>query len=414
MSSSKSGPDLTPGVPLPADFFESEEEEPVSLFAVANIFIRHARLVLGLPALAFIVVVAISSLQTPYHVATSRFMTTQNEQFRQGGNSGGLLSQLGALVNESSGPSPRFFSALITSGSVVREVAQDTYTVVVEGDTVSGTVAELYGEGTSSYEGNVKRSERLIRSNLSAEEDRGTGFVSLSVAAEWPSLAVAVNRRLLEVVNEFNMEQRQDQAAIERQFVEEVLAEKQEDLMAAERELQRFLETNQQYEQSPRLRFEANRLERQVNMRQQMYTQLAQALEQARLSEVRNTPFIRVVEWPEENMSREGTQSPYFSGFLASVVAFLLVAGLVLAQAYLQRHSEEHSKDYAEFRRLVHEQFTSKAPRPMRRWVDRKAQPAGQEASGDGRGREPGQGPDRSAEPESESSRRELDTATRR
>ncbi len=423
MSPSNSGSELSPGAPLPADFFESEEEEPVSLFAVAGLFVRDARLVLGLPLLAFIVVAGMSMLQTPDFIATSRFMTTQSDQFRPGGNNSGLLSQLGVLMNESRGPSGDYFASVVRSGAVVRQMAGDTFEVTVDGEVRRGTYAELVEEESMEPAAARRQSEALIRRNTVTDEERGTGFIVVSTAAPWPALAAAVNRRLLEVVNEFNMEQRQTQAAVERAFVEDVLAEKEADLVEAERELQQFLETNQQYEGSPRLRFEAARLERQVNMRQQMYTQLAQALEQARLSEVRNTPFIRVVEWPEENIGREGLRSPYMNGFLAAVVTLLVMAGLVLGRAYLHRHSEEHPNDYLEFRRLVHEGLTSRAPRSVRRWVGTKAPPeadgSGQESgrapeAGPGRSESDATGSERSDSESPESSHRELDTAARR
>ena len=50
---------------------------------------------------------------------------------------------------------------------------------------------------------------------------------------------------------------------------------------------------------SPQLTFENDRLERQVFMRQELVTAMAQAYEQARIDEVRNTPLITVIDRPE-------------------------------------------------------------------------------------------------------------------
>jgi len=93
---------------------------------------------------------------------------------------------------------------------------------------------------------------------------------------------------------------RQSQAAAERGFTEERMAEAQEELRAAENELQRFLQNNRQFQNSPELVFQHDRLQRRVAMRQQVYTSLVQSYEQARIDEVPNTPVITVVEYAEE------------------------------------------------------------------------------------------------------------------
>ncbi|MGH7701841.1 MAG: GNVR domain-containing protein, partial [Gemmatimonadales bacterium] len=71
------------------------------------------------------------------------------------------------------------------------------------------------------------------------------------------------------------------------------------DLREAEDRLQEFLQRNREFRNSPQLAFEYDRLQREVTMRQQVYTTLAQGYEQARIDEVRNTPLISIVEQPD-------------------------------------------------------------------------------------------------------------------
>ena len=101
-----------------------------------------------------------------------------------------------------------------------------------------------------------------------------------------------MNRRLLELVTEFNQERRQSQAAAERRFVEARREEAKGELEEAERNLQRFLEQNRSYESSPQLVFEAQRLQRSVDINQQLYTSLAQSYEQARIAETVTHPSL--------------------------------------------------------------------------------------------------------------------------
>jgi uncharacterized protein involved in exopolysaccharide biosynthesis len=54
--------------------------------------------------------------------------------------------------------------------------------------------------------------------------------------------------------------------------------------------MQAFLQANRQWANSPDLTFQHDRLERDIALRQQVYTTLVQSFEQARISEVRDTP----------------------------------------------------------------------------------------------------------------------------
>src|SRR6185437_3593506 len=123
-----------------------------------------------------------------------------------------------------------------------------------------------------------------------------TGVVNVSVSTESAVLSRTLVQRLLEEVNRFNLVNRQSQAAAERQFTERRVNEVKGELRAAENNLQTFLTDNRAYQNSPELRFEQDRLAREVSLRQSLYTTMVQAYEQARIEEVRDTPVITIVE----------------------------------------------------------------------------------------------------------------------
>ena len=61
--------------------------------------------------------------------------------------------------------------------------------------------------------------------------------------------------------------------------------------------MQQFLQTNRQLG-SPALTFQRDRLQREVQLQQQVVTSLAQQYEENRIREVRDTPVITVIEPP--------------------------------------------------------------------------------------------------------------------
>jgi uncharacterized protein involved in exopolysaccharide biosynthesis len=123
-------------------------------------------------------------------------------------------------------------------------------------------------------------------------------MVVVEVQLREAAVSQAVARALLAQLDTFNLRTRQTQASSERRFTEGRLAEARAELRGAENDLLAFLQSNRDFRSSPQLTFLYDRLTRDVTLKQQVYTTLAQAFEQARIDEVRDTPVITVVEDP--------------------------------------------------------------------------------------------------------------------
>lgn len=350
--------------PFPSELLEEPgdgENEGMSTFALANHLLRHARVVILLPLLAFVLTAAYISTRDQNYVATSRFLSAKAD-FGSANAGGGVVSQLNRLVGGSSGNSDlMFYRFLVPSTAFLREAAKSEYeftrtTDSGDPETVRGTLAEIYGGNPPNESADERASLGILKSLVTSNLEPGTGFVSITVQAPWPGLAVAVNNRLLDLVNEFNVEQRQSQAAAEREFVEMRLAQAQAELEEVEAELVSFLERNQRIDQAPRLRYEAMRLESAVELKRAINSSLAQSYEQARINEVRNTPVVNVVERPEDTVYRpDPGNAPLRYGMMAFLIVALLIIGFLAVRAYFARQSEEHPDDFHEFRRLARE-----------------------------------------------------------
>src|SRR5438876_484305 len=88
------------------------------------------------------------------------------------------------------------------------------------------------------------------------------------------------------------------QASQERRFLGERLDTARAELRRAEGALEKFLQRNRSYPNSPTLLFEHDRLQREAGLRQDVYSMLTQAYEQARMQAVRNTPSISLIDHP--------------------------------------------------------------------------------------------------------------------
>ncbi|HEV8357462.1 MAG TPA: hypothetical protein VGQ17_11925, partial [Gemmatimonadales bacterium] len=268
----------------------------------------------------------------------------------------GLAAQFGLNLGRGTPTqSVDFYAELLKSQEVLRAAVLTRYRVVPQrrsADTVEGSLVDVYRVKGGTVEERVARATDVLADQISVKTDIKAGLVKVSTTTRWAGLAVHLNRRLLELVNDFNLRTQQTQAGQERAFVERRMQQAQSDLEAAEGELETFLRRNRRYQDSPQLVFEAARLQRRVDLRQQLYVSLAQSYEQARIQEVRNTPVITIIDRPEVSVRRSGGVVP--AGALGLVIGLLLAGTWVFVEEHLTRERVEKPEEYREFQRLRH------------------------------------------------------------
>jgi uncharacterized protein involved in exopolysaccharide biosynthesis len=95
-----------------------------------------------------------------------------------------------------------------------------------------------------------------------------------------------------------------------------------------------------------------------VDLRQQVYTSLAQSYESARLEEVRNTPVTTVISRPEG--SAVNLRPPLVLNlFLGLLLGVALALVIIFTREYLEVQRQRHPADYAEFASLRSSVFRS-------------------------------------------------------
>ncbi|UCC24253.1 MAG: hypothetical protein JSU98_10995 [Gemmatimonadales bacterium] len=269
------------------------QEDDISLWDVLAVLLLRRRIIVR----AVLLVAFLAILTT---LARDRTWTTTT-YFRPQGSSGAsqlvsLASQFGVNVGGGDeGETPAFYQGLLATREVLSRVASESYRV--NGQSVPlATLLEIEGE---TPELRLQRVIEWLRERaVSVSVGRETGTVTVDVRTRWPELSQAIGQSLLDEVSRFNLETRQSQARAERGFIEERLEVAEQDLRDAEAALQEFLQNNRAFGEFSQARLEADRLGRDVLNRQQVYNTLLQSYEQARISEVRDTPVITVLQSP--------------------------------------------------------------------------------------------------------------------
>jgi len=232
----------------------------------------------------------------------------------------GLAATFGVAVPTTDpGSSPEFYAELLKSRDILRRTVEARYAFVAPDDSMRGTLIELFESRGKSPAARRDAAAKELLGNMDVTIGRTTGTIDLEVTTPWAELSQQVTARMIQLVSEFNLHRRQTTAGAERRFAEARVAEARDSVRVAESRLEGFLQRNRDYRNSPQLLFEFDRLSREVEMRQQVYTSLVQSYEAARIDEVRNTPVITLME-AADLPARPDPRLALLKGILAGLV----------------------------------------------------------------------------------------------
>lgn len=337
------------GPPGSSDGRPADSEEELSLLELVNVLLKRWKLVVGLPVAAAFIAAVIALILPPKYRAVAVFLP-ETESGSVGLPSGlaGVAAQFGFNFGSGGADTPRFYADVMESRTLRDQILLARFPDprgAAEGDSAPLIdILEIEGEELGKrLETGRRRLARIVGVAFNDE----TSVVSLGVKTRYRALSAAVANRYLELLNRFNLETRQSNARERRVFVEERMEEAQGELVAAEEELKTFLESNVQWRGSPRLEFEHDRLQRQVMIKQEVFTTLRRSYEEARIQEVNDTPVITVIDRavpPQEKTSPRRRLMVMVSFFLGGVLGVFGAFGREFVERARQREEDEYAE----------------------------------------------------------------------
>ncbi len=246
----------------------------------------------------------------------------------------GLAAQLGIAHPAASAEEVAFFTELLRSPPLLRQVAKGPYTVVTRKGRITGPLTIFYG-----FSGRPELHEDemtdILNSGTSISGSARTGNIWIFVEATYPELAQQVAQNMVGLIDNYSRARKHAQAEAEREFVQGRLAEAKQELRTAEDQALKFRVDNRDFS-SPALAMTNLRLLRDVSMKQLLYTSLLQTYDRARIAEARNVTSITILESPERPLKPE--RSDALSMPLLGAIAGLLL-GIVIA--FVRERMEE-------------------------------------------------------------------------
>jgi uncharacterized protein involved in exopolysaccharide biosynthesis len=286
--------EIPDGVTLPGAMRPPEAE-----FAyVAAVPLRAWRLIVLLAVIAGLIGILIYRFVPPTYTATTSFVPEAPSSRLPSSLLGmaDLAGQLGVSLGSDAARSPRFYTAVINSRQLVERALVTWYPNPRESTRDSVTLLSVLNPAGASQNDKLANGVRTLRKMMITQLDNQTGVLRLSIRSRYPSLSAGIANRYVAAVNDFNARQRQSQARERRLFIERRIAAVEQELRTAESNVRSFYERNRKYDQSPQLKLEEDRLRRDLDMHQQVYTTLQREYETSRIQEVNDTPVITVID----------------------------------------------------------------------------------------------------------------------
>lgn len=278
------------------------DDDEVSVFVLATTLLRNWRRIAIWALIGAVTGIITATTIAPMYAASASFVPQGADAPRSG--LGALAGQFGVTLptGNNLSQSPEFYAELLKSRELLRPIAKSSISVRDGAKPVPFVKLFEITKG-SAYERD-EAAVKTLSGMISTSVSKTTGVVEIRVSSRLRGVSLAILSALIDGLNSFNLRKRQTQAAAERRFAEGRATIVASDLRSAEDRLEAFLQANKSLT-APQLVLQRDRLQRAVNLQQQLLTSLAQAVEDARIREVRDTPVITVINTPAMLTSAE-------------------------------------------------------------------------------------------------------------
>ena len=243
----------------------------------------------------------------------------------------GLATQLGVGSGADPSESPNFYVQLTQSRELLTRLLQSRFRDPRGASPRdSARLIDILRPHGSDPQRRMEKGIKRMSKAITGTFDNTTNLVWLDVDAPWPDLSAAIANRTMELVSDFNSEQRITRVRSKRVFLEDRVAKARADLDAAEGRLRQFNEQNRSWRSAPSLVLDEQHLERELDRTSELYLQLQRQYEATLLDEVNDAARITVVD---AAVAPRKAEWPNYPILLLTAIAGGLFLGFMVAGA---------------------------------------------------------------------------------
>jgi len=295
----------------------------------------------------------------PVYRANASFVANSSSNSKlQGGASGGssalggLISQFGGVSGDPS-ESPNFYVELLSSRELLTRLLQSRFpNPRTENPRDSASLLAILKIKKSDPQAQMELAVKNMTKAIGAGLDPKTNLVWFSVDAQWPDLTAQIANRLIDLVSTFNRETRVSRAKSKRAFLQMRHDSARTALRDAEERQRQFYEQNRGLILAPSLKFDEQRIKRDVDLASDLYINLDRQLEVARIDEINDAALITVID---SAIPPRKARWPRYGVMLMTATLLGMFAGLFIAgsAAVMADWRERNPDGYQDFRSAV-------------------------------------------------------------
>lgn len=298
----------------------------VDFNGVMRIGINNWRLIFVISFFCALAAGLISFLVPNRYTATASILPTTN-----GGSHGSLLSMaenIPGLDLSSINPSEKspsiLYPEILSSRMIAQEVLEHPYIYKNKGRWQTQNLYQYLDIN------NPDKAIKALARIVGLTTDRKTGVLKIDVTTTNPQLSALVANYYLECLDNFNQNQRKTSAGQNRQFIEKRLLEAKSQLSDAEESLKNLRRRNMNYYNAtdPELAMLNNQLQREVEVKSQVYLTLCQQFELASIQEKKEIPVIQILDKAQPPSVKSGpnrAKTAIIGFLLGAIAAFSLL-----------------------------------------------------------------------------------------
>lgn len=235
--------------------------------------------------------------------ARASFIGVGSSRLTLASNLGGLAAIAGqfgiaGLGGADASLSPYFYAELIKADTILRQLANVQVPDSADPSAPKKPLRALLKIGGKSYADSMYRAARRLRGMLVVDLQTRTGIVKFTFTTRRPYIAAVAADTLLGLVNGFVGRDLRTRAGATRRFLQDRITQIESERSLQQDRLRAFLETNREFRNSPTLAFRQAELQRDMDLKRDLYLSVARSLEEARMNEARDTPLLSVIDRP--------------------------------------------------------------------------------------------------------------------
>ena len=234
----------------------------------------------------------------PTFTSTAKIMSSST-----GGNvsqAAGIAAQFGINLPTGQSETKWVYPEIIKSRTLARSMLRRKFDTDKFGS--QKTLFQILTYENENTENDLSRRENLAINKLlgmiNVSEDIKTSIVTLNVKGSEPKFVAELNQVLIEELDTHQRNYNKAKTTDTKKFIQGRIIDVEKELMAAEEDLKVFRDRNRRIENSPTLKLEQQRLNREVTVLTGVFTTLKQQYETTKIEEVKESDYVVILDAP--------------------------------------------------------------------------------------------------------------------